>query len=124
MCNDRTTTDSPTQAIPLRSGQLSDVGGVCATEATQGVGGETDDFSQRFVREMYGDIWHNHQRRKHVLGGRFRENLVVQISERLKLYADSGNRGYLVDAAKFAMWQWIKDRAQETANAAEVASGT
>lgn len=71
------------------------------------------DFDQRFFDEVKADVER----------GRVRAEFAPdrppdlpeapshadEVLNRLDLYLQTGNRGYLVDCARYAMWQWIED---------------
>ncbi len=69
------------------------------------------DFDQRFFDAIKADIERSRIRRAHVIGGAQdpKRHASMELDRRLLLYRETGNRDYLLDVAKFAMWQWIKD---------------
>jgi hypothetical protein len=71
------------------------------------------DYSHEFIDELLNDIENSRVRAAHVLPRPdcLPEPLTnaQEIEKRLKLYHETGLRGYLIDVAKFAMRAWIED---------------
>jgi hypothetical protein len=104
--------DAPLAGLPLSGGQAGVLESLPLAPAVEGVGGEAADWSDRFVQEMRGFVRHSRIRRRHILS-RFNGNNLIQILERVKLFQEYKDPGYLIDVARFAMDEWI---AQEGAN--------
>ena len=62
----------------------------------------------RFVEAMRQDTTRRRQRRRGILSRQpVSQHAALYCQERLRMYAESGNRDFLVDVAKFAMLEWI-----------------
>jgi hypothetical protein len=57
---------------------------------------------------MYADVARSRIRRAHCVADPTiaPKSNAAEIAERLRLYLDTGNRGYLIDCGRYAMWEW------------------
>lgn len=78
-------------------------------EDTRGGPRKFSDFDQRFFDEVKHDIEQGRKRAAHIVPNT--EPVASneeELDRRLDLYLTTGNRGYLIDLARYAMWAWIE----------------
>jgi hypothetical protein len=107
--------DAVTGGLSGRERQAPDVAGLRPAGEVASVRGEADDWSDSFIEDIRHDVAKNRIRTGRVVKD---QSLAVmsnadEIYRRWKLYQETGNRGYLVDAAKYAMWEWVSKEPQE-----------
>ena len=74
--------------------------------------GVRNDFSQEFLDAIKLDVERTRMREAHAIHSPADPPITppdMEILRRWRLYMETGRRDYLIDVAKYAMWQWIKD---------------
>ena len=89
--------------------------GVSATRTVAPLDSGAPDWSERFVAEVYEDIARTRFRRNRCITDPSiaPKSNAAEIAERLRLYLDTGMRGYLIDVARYSMWEWNAQEPEE-----------